>query len=91
MPGQAVETPGVDDVTPLGRSAAAEQTLWSSDFWRDCMAPKIVTFKVPTGVLSLLMVSPRALLQTLMLRQFRCRTVTGALTQAVLETPGSIV
>ena len=36
----------MDDVTPLSSSAAAEQTLWSSDFWRDCMAPKIVTFKV---------------------------------------------
>ena len=55
----------MDDVTPLSSSAAAEQTLWSSDFWRDCMAPKIVTFKVPNFVLSLLMVSPRALHQTL--------------------------
>lgn len=48
LPGQAVETPGVDDVTPLSASVAAEQTLWSSDFWRDCMAPKVVTFKVDT-------------------------------------------
>ncbi len=45
LPGQAVETPGVDDVVPLSASAAAEQALWRSDFFRDCMAPKVVTFK----------------------------------------------
>ena len=49
LPGQAVETPSVDDVIPLNKGgsggAAAEQALWRSDFFRDCMAPKVATFK----------------------------------------------
>ena len=47
LPGQAVETPSVDDVVPLHKGgSAAEQALWRSDFFRDCMAPKVATFKV---------------------------------------------
>ena len=46
LPGEAVETLGVDEVTPLPGAAGADQALWRSDFWRDCMAPKVVTFKV---------------------------------------------
>ena len=49
LPGKVVEAPGVDDVIALsggGAAAAAEQTLWRSDFFTQCMAPKLAVFKV---------------------------------------------
>ncbi len=49
MPGKVVEAPGVDDVISLSggdAAAAAEQTLWRSDFFTQCMATKLAMFKV---------------------------------------------
>ncbi|KAK9836342.1 hypothetical protein WJX81_007050 [Elliptochloris bilobata] len=57
LPGPAVETPGMDDVFPLnkggGGAAGAEEVLWRSDFFRDCTAPRVATFKVGAQVMLL--------------------------------------
>jgi len=45
-----VELPAADDVVPLsaGNTQAAD-TLRRSDFFRECMAPRTASFKVPAG------------------------------------------